>query len=190
MINEIMKAYGSDKKRISIKLGRLLSISIIREDGPCTISIREKTSRETVRMPWEYRIIVPTNFENAAEFFIKEPGYMISVRLVGYETFLDEYLHKDVLFLDLPDGVDYIVLRNRINGDRIRLAEGTKKIKKLLIDLKIPRPMRELVPIVMVGGDTAAVMIGVTGYMHHRVAREYMVTEKSQKILAIYRTGA
>ncbi len=189
MIDEIMKAYRSDKKLISIKVGRFLSISIIREDGSCTISIREKTSRETVRLPWEYRIKVPINFEHAAEIFIEEPGYSISVRLVGYETFLGEYLRKDVLFIDLPDGVDYIILRSRINGDRIRFAEGTKKIKKLLIDLKIPRPMRELVPIVMVGGDPAAVMIGVTGYMHHRVARDYMVTERSKKILAIYRAG-
>ncbi len=103
--------------------------------------------------------------------------------------FPGDYRRKDVLFLALPQGVDYIILRNRLNGDRIRLPGGTKKIKDLFIDLKIARHMRDMVPVLTIGPDTTAVMTGLAGDFHHRVASDYMVTEQSQKILAIYRAG-
>lgn len=189
IIDEIMKAYGSAKNSVSIKVGGVLSISVMRDDGRSTISIGEKTAGETAKRSWEYRIDVPTGYKPAGDIVIGEPGYSLSMCLVRYETFLGEYRRKDVLFLALPDEVDYIVLRGRINGDRIRLPGGTKKIKDLLIDLKVAQSLRGSVPIVMVGSEVAAVMIGMTVNMHHRVARNYMVTEQSQKILAIYRAG-
>ena len=36
-----------------------------------------------------------------------------------------------------------LVLRNRIDGDRIKINDGTKKIKDLLIDEKIPTDLRD-----------------------------------------------
>ena len=36
-----------------------------------------------------------------------------------------------------------LVLRNRIDGDRIKINDGTKKIKDLLIDEKIPADLRD-----------------------------------------------
>ena len=40
-----------------------------------------------------------------------------------------------------------IVLRARRSGDTLRLLGGTKSVKKLLIDGKIPAPERDSVPV-------------------------------------------
>ena len=55
--------------------------------------------------------------------------------------------------------VGTIVVRNRRSGDEMRLPGGTKSLKKLFIDRKIPASQRELIPVV---ADDAGVL-GVYG---------------------------
>ena len=45
-----------------------------------------------------------------------------------------------------------LTIRNRINGDRIELSSGTKKVKDLLIDKKIDKDIRNKLPMVINGG--------------------------------------
>ena len=40
-----------------------------------------------------------------------------------------------------------VVLRSRLPGDEIRLPGGTKSLKKLFIDKKIPAAQRERIPV-------------------------------------------
>ena len=55
--------------------------------------------------------------------------------------------------------VGKIILRPRNSGDSIRLSGGTKTLKKLFIDRKIPAPNRQMIPVVT---DDAGVL-GVYG---------------------------
>jgi tRNA(Ile)-lysidine synthetase-like protein len=55
--------------------------------------------------------------------------------------------------------VGTIVVRSRRSGDEMRLPCGTKSLKKLFIDRKIPASQRELIPVV---ADDAGVL-GVYG---------------------------
>lgn len=48
-------------------------------------------------------------------------------------------------------------IRSRQTGDEIRLPGGTKTVKKLMIDRKIPKQKRELLPIVLLDGAVQAV---------------------------------
>ena len=50
-----------------------------------------------------------------------------------------------------------IVIRSRRIGDQFCLHGCTKKIKKLLIDSKIPRRLRERIPVIEIDGTIAAV---------------------------------
>ncbi len=50
-----------------------------------------------------------------------------------------------------------LTVRSRLPGDEIRLPGGTKTVKKLLIDRKIPRERRDGVPIVLLDGEIVAV---------------------------------
>jgi tRNA(Ile)-lysidine synthetase-like protein len=49
-------------------------------------------------------------------------------------------------FTVLPAGP--LVLRHRLSGDAIRLPGGTKTLKKLFIDRKIPAMERRMIPVV------------------------------------------
>ena len=60
-------------------------------------------------------------------------------------------------FAVLPQGK--IVVRSRQEGDTIRLNAGSKRLKKLFIDKKIPAAMRNTIPVI---ADDAGVL-GVAG---------------------------
>jgi len=51
----------------------------------------------------------------------------------------------------LPGG---LVLRSPVRGDRVRLlAGGTRKLQDVLVDAKVPRETRELLPVLVAGPD-------------------------------------
>lgn len=58
-------------------------------------------------------------------------------------------------------GSDAIVIRSREPGDRVRTKAGTKKVHDLLIDAKIPRALRDLVPVVS-SDDAAVAVVGLS----------------------------
>lgn len=45
------------------------------------------------------------------------------------------------------------VVRGRRAGDRMRLRAGSRKLQDVFVDLKVPRRMRDAVPVIAVGGD-------------------------------------
>ena len=60
---------------------------------------------------------------------------------------------KDVLILDPDAPGGPLTLRSRRTGDRLRLSGGSRSVKKLLIDQKVPAARRDGVP-VLARGDT------------------------------------
>jgi tRNA(Ile)-lysidine synthase len=49
-----------------------------------------------------------------------------------------------------PDALRFpLTVRARRPGDRIRLAAGTKKVKKLFLERRIPAPRRECMPLLV-----------------------------------------
>ena len=54
-------------------------------------------------------------------------------------------------------------IRSRQDGDRVRLAGGSRKVSDVLIDAKVPAPLRDLVGIVALDGDARAVVGHPTG---------------------------
>jgi len=56
-----------------------------------------------------------------------------------------------------PCGADTLCIRSRCTADAIRLPGGSKSIKKLFIDKKIPAAVRDSLPIVICGGQVVAV---------------------------------
>ena len=64
---------------------------------------------------------------------------------------LPEKISADECYLDFAALGQPLVVRSRQNGDVIKLAAGIKKVKKLFIDLKIPREQRECIPVLACG---------------------------------------
>jgi tRNA(Ile)-lysidine synthase len=68
--------------------------------------------------------------------------------------------HADRCHLTLPAGLGPLTLRPRRPGDRCRTAVGTRRVADLLVDAKVPRPVRSRWPLV-VAGDRVVWVPGV-----------------------------
>jgi tRNA(Ile)-lysidine synthase len=53
------------------------------------------------------------------------------------------------------------LIRPRNAGDRVRTSAGSRKVQDVLVDAKVPRPLRDLVPVVATG-DGAVAVVGLT----------------------------
>jgi len=72
-----------------------------------------------------------------------------------------------------------ILIRNRMEGDSIYISKvGKKKLKKYFIDEKIPRNIREQVPLVLVNNE----VIWIVGY---RIDERYKAVGKTKKVLKL-----
>ena len=70
---------------------------------------------------------------------------------------MEEIINTPDMFTVVPVGKVYV--RSRQTGDRIRLPGGTRTVKKLFIDRKIPAARRDCVPILC---DDAGIL-GIPG---------------------------
>ena len=61
----------------------------------------------------------------------------------------------------VPPGTDGLIVRSRVAGDRVRTHGGTRKVQDVLVDAKVPRPLRDLVPVIATDRGPLAV-IGLT----------------------------
>ncbi|MDA8345614.1 MAG: tRNA lysidine(34) synthetase TilS [Thermaerobacter sp.] len=52
--------------------------------------------------------------------------------------------------VDIPKGE--VAVRGRLPGDRLHTPSGTRKLQDILVDAKVPRRVRDLVPILMIDG--------------------------------------
>ena len=85
----------------------------------------------------------------------------------------------DIDRLDHP-----LILRNRRPGDRFHPfgAPGTRKISDFLIDVRIPRPLRDGVPLLLCG-DTVLWVVGL------RTAQPFSVTDRTKRVLDLSYEG-
>lgn len=61
----------------------------------------------------------------------------------------------------VPQDTGDLFVRSRLAGDRVRTHAGTRKVQDVLVDAKIPRPLRDFVP-VLAGGRGPLAVIGLT----------------------------
>jgi tRNA(Ile)-lysidine synthase len=138
--------------------------------------------------------------EVPSSLYIRELGQTLRCRVTGpVAGFSGSRVCLDFDKITLP-----LAVRNRREGDRIRLSfqkhgrsddqggpagrkrpvSGTKKLKDLLIDHKVPRAIRDRVPVVATQGTLAAVFCSVYG-RDNRVSDHCLVTQESTRVLVM-----
>ena len=166
--------------RGSVDLGRSFSavaegdrVLIVRGGGrvrrrqPMAVAVPGTTACEGV--------VVETSFVKMAR--VKKKGGNLAqswIRACGGEgASFEAYL--DYGSLEAP-----LVLRTRLPGDRFRPTgkSGTRKLKKILIDEKVPERIRESIPVLVSGEE----IVWVVGY---RVGERFKVRQGSREILEI-----
>ncbi len=112
---------------------------------------------------------------------INDIGYSFDIKV--FDIYEDFNMNKDknIKYFDLDKIKGELVVRNRIDGDRIIPfgMRGTKKLKDYFIDEKIPKELRDKIPLIVDDEN----ILWVVGY---RTNDLYKVTKKTKRILSIY----
>lgn len=115
---------------------------------------------------------------NKIEFY----DFHISFEIIENKgvNFIELKQDKLTKYFDFDKLEKTIVVRNRKDGDRITMfgMNGSKKIKDIFIDMKMPKDQRDKIPIVCFDNKIAW-LVGV------RTAAEYKISDTSKKILKV-----
>lgn len=109
---------------------------------------------------------------------IKELGILVDSDVITIEKYRSLKKDSSVKAVDFDKIKGGITVRNRQPGDKIKLKGGTKKIKDLFIDLKIPREMRNRVPIVV--DEEEVILAG-----EYRMNENYKIDKNTKKVLKL-----
>jgi len=143
------------------------------------IYIKAKTKKSDINSKKEEIILGKDNiYINTVEFH----KYVIQFSIInGYnENSINLKQGDFVKYFDFDKINNNISIRNRKNGDKIIPLgmSGSKKLKDIFIDMKIPKNERECIPILCFD-ERIAWVIGI------RISEEYKLTSKSTNILKV-----
>lgn len=111
---------------------------------------------------------------------LEQLGINIEIKLVHRQE-VDKFDHKEFIKSFDYDKINgAIKLRYRRNGDKFTPfgMKGSKKLKDLLIDLKIPKDKRDKIPLILFGDDIA----WIVGY---RISEKFKIDKNTKNILQI-----
>ncbi len=124
------------------------------------------------------------NITSQNEIEINPLGYKVRKKIVNKKV--DNY-KKSCIYINDKE-IKKIVIRSRKEGDTIKLmnTDYRKSLKKLFIDLKIPKILRNLVPVVEVNNEVAGIFLNFKPInMLNRISEEYKISSNSDKTIIL-----
>ena len=149
---------------------------------------RSKVDYEAIRLRHNYKSIITDDFEYkisiGESIHLKEVDMVLSTRILDYFQVLENSADKHIECFDLNKIKREIVVRNRRKGDRFNPLgmAGSKKLKDFFIDEKVPRDIRDHIPLVCDGDE----IIWIVG---HRASERYKIEYDTKRVLEISCNG-
>jgi tRNA(Ile)-lysidine synthase len=111
---------------------------------------------------------------------IEDYSFKVTMKLISQNEKVGFNEKSEVKYFDYDKIKGGITLRTRRNGDRFVPfgMKGSKKLKDLFIDLKIPQEERDRIPLICFGEDIA----WIVGY---RISDSYKIDKNTKRILEI-----
>lgn len=168
-IEDVLDLMGSAKTHAMIHLPR----GVFVYKRPEGVLFTKKTI-EAVSSAYRYPL------KQGESLFIPEMNLKMDSRILSKERCMVLPTGNLTKAFDLDKIRGELVVRNRQDGDRIRPMGmgGTKKLKDLFIDLKIPREKRDSIPILC---DDQGIL-WVVGY---KISEDYKIDENTKNVLRI-----
>lgn len=140
------------------------------------IYIKERININNIDVKQE--IVVNKNEINGKKIFFYNEN--IEFSLLKNDSNLDLNQNNLIKYFDFDKINDSISLRKRKNGDKIIPLgmKGSKKIKDLFIDMKVPKEERDCIPLLCFD-ENISWIVGI------RVSEEYKITNKTKNILRV-----
>lgn len=130
-------------------------------------------SRDKGKKNYSYGLAIPGNLTILSRYYFE-------TSIFDYDANLALDRERQVKYFDYNKLIGKLEIRNRRDGDRFAPygMRGRKKLKDYFMDEKVPRELRDEIPLVVDGQN----ILWVVGY---RTSELYKVTEETKKILAI-----
>ena len=132
------------------------------------------TNKEIVIEELEFCYNIPSN----GFIKIREIGVVIETQVMSIDKYKRSKSDKSCKWFDFNKIEGGIVARNRRTGDKIKLSGGSKKIKDLFIDIKIPKEDRSKVPII---ADSQ----GILSVGNIRNRENYKIDSQTKEVLKV-----
>lgn len=132
------------------------------------------TDKELVTEKIDFCYRVPYN----GYIKIKEIEKVIKTEIISIDRYKNMKSEKNAKVFDFKKIKGGVVIRNREQGDKIKLAVGSKKVKDLFIDLKIPKEDRCRVP--LLADDDGIMCVG-----DYRLSEDYKIDSNTREVLKI-----
>lgn len=132
------------------------------------------TTKEIVSEEIDFCYNIPSN----GFIKIKELNLVLETQKMSIDRYKSIKLDKTSKGFDFDKIKGGIVVRSRKQGDKIKLAGGSKKVKDLFIDLKIPREDRCKVPVIT--DDEGILCVG-----DYKTSENYKIDSETKEVLKI-----
>lgn len=132
------------------------------------------TNKEIVIEDIEFCYNIPSN----GFIKIKEIGTIIETQVISVDKYKRNKSDKSYKWFDFNKIKGGIVVRNRRSGDKIKLSGGSKKIKDLFIDMKIPKEDRYKIPVI--ADDQGVLSVG-----DFRNSENYKIDAETKEVLKV-----
>ena len=132
------------------------------------------TTTEIIEEEIEFSYSIPSN----GFVKIKEINTIIETQTMTIDRYKSGKVDKMSRGFDFNKIKGGIVVRNRQQGDKIKLVGGSKKIKDLFIDLKIPREDRCKIPVIV--DEDGILQVG-----EYKSSENYKIDENTKEVLKV-----
>ena len=132
------------------------------------------TTKEVVVEDVQFNYKIPTN----GYVKIPEANIIVETETISINRYKSLKKDKSQKWFDSNKIKGGIVVRSRKSGDKVKLSMGSKKLKELFIDLKIPKEDRSRIPIVH--DDNGILCVGEL-----RSSEAYKIDENTKEVLKI-----
>lgn len=175
MILEMMNEVGGSRKDITARHVASVEELLQKEVGARVDLPYALTSRRTYDELWiEHKNLVPP-VDKCGEMDLPEP---IFTRF-SYEKHEEIPENRYTKWFDYDRIEGMLSVRTRQTGDYITLRDGKRKtVKSYMIDEKIPRELRERIPLLADGSH----ILWIVGY---RISEYYKITGQTKQILQV-----
>ncbi|SCI31134.1 MULTISPECIES: tRNA lysidine(34) synthetase TilS [unclassified Romboutsia] len=132
------------------------------------------TTKEIVIEDIEFCYNIPSN----GFIKVKEIGMVIETQVISVDKYKMSKSDKSCKWFDFNKIKGGIVVRNRKAGDKIKLSGGSKKIKDLFIDIKVPKEDRSKIPVI-------ADQQGILSVGDLRHSENYKIDSDTKEVLKV-----
>jgi tRNA(Ile)-lysidine synthase len=184
ILGEMMRKLGIKRSHLVLYRNSSYTVKKTLRNGERLIIITPTAADGPSRhRQWEYRV----DLRPSGEQVVPLPEIRRALRLMrcDFEFFCENRRSPDILFIAVPDNIEYLVVRNRRPGDRIKISGGTKKVKELMIENKLDNTVKYSIPLIEIDSRVAGILAGLSAAGRNRVAVDFQAARDSKHILAL-----